>query len=820
MKKLRKMSFDEGWFRLRTTGTEIADRLWVQLGRPQVSDQAFMTYVSGVRHPDVPGLQGELLERKRAQSFPRFFVTPKTRESDRAVLSLRHSDWFRDCVHRAERSCARRFTLLHVDVHYDQAMQWHADPVTGKLWPQGPYFTVPIFAGDSGFGDIKYVWELSRYPFLIDIARAYWVTGEERYADTCLALVEDWIDTNPYLYGVNWTSALEIAVRSLAWLWAYFCCLPAAAMTPQRHFALLKALYQHGQYLERHLSFYFSPYNHLIGEATALYALGLLLPELRCAPRWKDTGWRILRQEVTKQFYADGGTVEQTTSYHHFTLGFYLLAVVLQRLNVGEMDAPMWQRLEKAMEFAMYMMQPDGTLPMIGDNDDAQAIVQDGCAPWDFRNILSLGAVLFDRPDFKRQAGAFSETAFWLVGEEGWKQYDRLAAVEPQQTSTALPHSGYYIMRTGWAADDHYLCFDCGSLADGVFPDETPSAAHGHADALSFTLSAHGQPCLVDPGFYTYNGALEWHRYFRETAAHNTIVVDGRAQAEYRGRLKWSHAPRVDLLHWGSSVVGDYVEGMHDGYTRCTPAVLHRRAVMFCKPHYWLMRDTCLGEGSHQLERYFHFAPAPVTLLEESGVVLLHTGAGKGFAVVPIEREAVTVELIQHGEAPERGWIAPQYGVKVRAPLVCYRQTTRLPVSFHTLLIPFTGQFTPGTVDVRSVGAPQMAQTVLITAQGHRDVILFSTAEGAKRFHEGWQTDSHAACVRLSQQQEVTAAFLVRGSFLSHDGRDLLRIDRMVRFAAIQMQSGQACIELSEPAEVTTTLPNPRIVMAQNSEGM
>jgi hypothetical protein len=820
IRKLQKMSFDEGWFRLRMKGIAIAERLQVQLGRVHIPDRAFMSYVSGLRHPDVPALQHELLERRRTQAFPRFFVTEKTRESDRATLSLRQSGWLHDCVSRAERSCGKHFTLLHVDVHYDEAMQWHADPVSGALWPQGPYYTVPIFAGERGYGDIKYVWEQSRFPFLIDLARAYWLTGEERYADTCLALVEDWIHANPYLHGVNWTSALEIAVRSLAWLWAYFCCLHASAMTPQRHFVLLKSLYQHGQYLERHLSFYFSPYNHLIGEATALYGLGLLFPEFRCASRWRETGWRILSQEVDKQFYADGGTVEQTTSYHHFTLGFYLFAVILQRLNVGEIDVPMWQRLEQAMAFAMYMMQPDGTLPMIGDNDDAQAIVQEGSPPWDFRYILSLGAVLFERPDFKWQAGAFSEAAFWLLGAEGWTQYDRLAPLAPPQSTIALPHSGYYIMRTGWAADDHYLCFDCGSLADGVFQDDTPSAAHGHADALSFTLSAYGQPCLVDPGFYTYNGDLAWHRYFRETAAHNTVVVDGRPQAEYRGRLKWSHAPRVTCLHWGSSAAGDYAEGMHDGYKRCIPPVTHHRAVMFCKPHYWLIRDVFSGQGEHQLERYFHFAPTTVVVQEETGTLLWHADSGKSMAVVPVEKEHITVELVHPSEAPEGGWVAPQYGVKVRAPIGRYSQTAALPVTLHTLIMPFTGEFAPATVEVLPVETPQVAQILRITTSSYCDVLLFSTVAGKKSGSAGWQTDSHTAYIRLSKEQEIIAGFIVDGSVLALDGHDLLRVDRKIRFGAILVHAGQTRIELSEPAEVVTTLPNPQLIIAPTSEGM
>src|SRR5687767_13555203 len=141
-------------------------------------------------------------------------------------------------------------------------------------------------------------------------------------------------------------------------------------------------------------------------------------------------------------------------------------------------------------------------------------------------------------------------------------------------------------------------------------------------------------------------------------------------------------------------------------------------------------------------------------------------------------------------------------------------------MTLHTLLLPYTGQFLPNTVEVVTEGTPQTAQALLVTTQEHRDVILFSAGHGATSCHTGWQTDSHAACVRLNEQQEVTAGFLVNGSILTRDGRDLLRVDRPIRFAAILVQAGQTRIELSEPAEVVTTLPHARIVIMPTLEGI
>ena len=138
----------------------------------------------------------------------------------------------------------------------------------------------------------------------------------------------------------------------------------------------------------------------------------------------------------------------------------------------------------------------------------------------------------------------------------------------------------------------------------------------------------------------------------------------------------------------------------------------------------------------------------------------------------------------------------------------------------HTLLLPLTELCSPDTVAVVPVDLPQQVQTVLITLPGRRDVIMFSKVEKEIAFYEGWCTDSHAACVRLSEQRELSAGFFINGSGFTLDGRDLLRVERRIGFGAVLVQPDQTYIELSEPVEVSTTLPNPRIIIATTSEGM
>ena len=153
---------------------------------------------------------------------------------------------------------------------------------------------------------------------------------------------------------------------------------------------------------------------------------------------------------------------------------------------------------------------------------------------------------------------------------------------------------------------------------------------------------------------------MDWHRYFRETEAHNTVVVDGRSQAEFRGRLKWSHAPRAEAHEWITLGALDYAEGSHYGYQRLAAPVTHRRTVVFLKPYYWVVRDELVGEGEHTVDRCFHFATADVIHDRTTGAVQTRSPNGRpNLAVIPVEREGVaSISLAEGRRPPADGWLS------------------------------------------------------------------------------------------------------------------------------------------------------------------
>ena len=611
-------------------------------------------------------------------------------------------------VAKADRVLRGQFSFLGIDVEFQDPIPWQQDPSTGRPWPSRFYADLSIpFCGNienrDGLGDVKYVWELNRHEFLINVAKAFYLTGDSRYARRVFQTIESWAQGNPYLQGVNWAGPLEVAVRSLSWLWAYQFVRRWQDVPAALHWEVIKAFYQHGEYLHRHLEFYSAPNNHLVGEAAALYLLGSFFPEFGQSAAWRRLAWDVLAVEPERQFYADGGSTEHSNHYHHYCLGFFVLAM-LTRLRQGEpMPEIMRQRLEAALSFSMWMTTPDGTVPRIGDGDDSRSIRFSDAPFWDFRGMLGLGAVVFHRPDMKAVAGSCSEDALWLLGPAAYETYQALPAQVPAETSRLFPDSGYVILRSGWRRDDHHLCFDVGPLGAGLNTWDVPAFSHGHADMLSLTLSAFGRPLLVDAGFYTFSGSPAWNRYCRDVQGRNTISVDGASPAKFNVAGAWSCVARPGPIHQESNGQQVVVAGSHTGFYGVQGRVAHRRAIVWNREAQWLIRDHLEGEGTHEVEVFFHFAPGTAFAQDDGRGVLISTDDGVHAMLRLLGTDPLRVEIKTGGESPDGGWIATSYGRCVPAPVVRFSDRVQLPISLTfglraSVTLPIVGDVAPASV--------------------------------------------------------------------------------------------------------------------------
>jgi hypothetical protein len=545
-----------------------------------------------------------LLEHFRSRTEPRFFGSFQDPETTVAAFKSRWPVTARQLVEKADRICEGRFDLLgYKDLSFGDPIGWQFEPLTGKRIPLLHWSKLDYLNADVA-GDKKIIWELNRHQYFMTLGQAYRLTGDERYARVFVAHLDAWMDANPPKLGINWASSLEVAFRSIAWLWAFHFFKESPSISNETFKRAWKFLYLSARHLESYLSTYFSPNTHLTGEALGLFFLGTVLPEFKEARRWRDLGAEILVEQLPIHVQSDGVYFEQSSYYHRYTTDFYLHFLLLAQANDFKLAPQVKESLLRLLDHLLYLTRPDGTTPLFGDDDGGRLAMLDVRAANDFRGTLAVGAAVFDRADYRFVAADAAEELLWLTGVNGLAKFDSIIPKEPSKTSMAFRSGGYFVMRDGWTPEANYLLFDCG-------PHGSLACGHAHADALAIDVAANGRTVLVDPGTCTYTGSRELRDWFRGSHAHNTVTIDGESSSAPNGPFSWKTTARCSLDKWVSEDRFDFVSGQHDGFTRLQDPVTVKREILFLKGDYWIIRDTIAAAREHRVEVRFLFDSEP-----------------------------------------------------------------------------------------------------------------------------------------------------------------------------------------------------------------
>jgi hypothetical protein len=750
--KLKGRSSEELLVRGTQEITALLERYRILPDSRELSDRALgRRLTSGDADPE------SLLARFRRRSGREFF--PAFADPEGTVATLRRC-WpsaERELIERADRAVDGKFDVLgYRELSFGSPVDWHLDPIAGRRAPRRHWSRIPYLRPEI-VGDHKVIWELNRHQHFALLGQAYWLTGDERYARAFASQLTSWMDANRPKVGINWASSLEVAFRSISWLWGLYFFRRSRAITPALFARALKYLYLHGRHLESYLSTYFSPNTHLTGEALGLFYLGTLLPGFKRARRWQELGWRILVDEMRRQVRADGVYFEQSTWYHRYTADFYLHALLLARANEWPVDVELTRTVQALLDHLMYVTRPDGRTPLIGDDDGGQLVRLAAAAPNDFRGTLALGAMVLQRGDYARVAGAPMPDALWTMGPLGLERFAHAGSSAPAETSVAYAESGLYVMRDGWSDEANYLVADCG--VHGAL-----SSGHSHADALSFELCAFGRALIVDPGTYTYVG--DGRNAFRSSLAHNTLVVDG-ASSSIPGLLpfKWREVAEARATAWVSQPRFDYFEGEHDGYERLASPTAHRRALLFVKGRYWVMIDRVESKASHRVDVRLQCAPGVSVAQDDAGMLTLALG----------RRATVTGLRVcafgAHGAfAVEDGWVSTVFGARVPAPLCRYVGTIPATGEIVTVMMPWRGR-QPEARAVETV--VDGGRSIVVATERGVDVVLLRDAERVRAV--GMETDARVAWLSREPGGRVVEFVLVDGSLLRVDGHEIIR---------------------------------------------
>ncbi len=741
------------------------------------TDEEFVGLIDMSRFGTAPIIAESLWLRfyKNADShFFKSFLRPDVSVAAfNAVFGVETSDHFVDA---ADNIIEGRFDLLGLkNVFVGTEIDWHREPVSGKRSPLRHWKEFEKF-GKRETGNKKIVWELNRHQHFFTLGVAFWMTGDERYAEIFARHLESWMKQNPPGIGINWSSSLEVALRAVSWIWAFNFFRNSEHFTPDLFKKALKYLYLHGRHIERYLSKYYSPNTHLTGEALGLYYIGTQLPFLTRAKQWRKLGEDILNKEITKQILPDGVYFEQSTWYQRYTADFYSHFIVLRSLAdepYYNQAADIEKRLLAAFDFLMHVTLPDGRTPIIGDDDGGRCLPLTTTEPDDFRGTLAVGAVIFNRGDQRHVSGGASEELFWLMGADGIDALSAIREIEPPAGSTEFPYGGYCVMRDGWNDTDNYLLVDCGevgSLAGG----------HGHADTLSIEMAIHGRTILVDSGTYTYHESRELRDYFRSSTAHNSLIVDQISSSMPDGTFSWKTRARAEQNSWIAEDRFDFFEGTHFGYERLIDPVTHNRSILFIKNDYWIMRDIVTAQSEHDFSLNFHF---------NRDIKPVIGGVGKWVG----DDGHRIFTFGDYGEWQQKeSWISNVHGSKMNAPFLRYISIGEGTQEFFTFMLPVDYGIEPPEVTEISLLA---GRAFIIKYAGYTDIFVYNDDAGQLIENGIFGSDFRYTWARMSEGETVPDEFvLINGSRLRIGNRDIFDMP-VAAYAAARRLNGELYVK-------------------------
>ncbi len=421
----------------------------------------------------------------------------------------------------------------------DTPPNWHANILTGTKVRQADkrWDKVRLFSTDVG--DIKTIWEASRFDWLLAFAQNAAI-GKPGALDQMNTWLNDWVQNNPAYLGPNWICGQEASIRIAHIFLSATLLGTKAALSPPLETLLLLHLrriapttaYARGQ-----------NNNHATSEAMALYVGGLWI--LHCgensehhaeARKYVRQGLRLAEERVRALIFDDGGFAQYSHVYHRLMLdSLSVMELARRQFGAPEFSSEFIKRAANASKWLRCFTNPtNGDVPNMGSNDGAWLLPIGPSAARDFRPSCALASTLFEGATAFGDASGATSLLRWLN-------------VEPL---AALPEEARPQVQIFY--DSAIAVINHGDWTVYVRLPGTKFRPH-QADALHMDVWRGGKNLLGDAGSYSY--AAEGWNYFPSTAAHNTIEFDGRDQMPRVGRFLYGR-----WLRRGDFRVGDRPE--------------------------------------------------------------------------------------------------------------------------------------------------------------------------------------------------------------------------------------------------------------------
>lgn len=390
----------------------------------------------------------------------------------------------------------------------DEPPDWHSNLLTGKqiAEPDREWWRIPDF--DPAVGDIKRIWEASRFDWMLAFAQRA-RKGDMASYERLERWLADWSARNPPYRGPNWKCGQEASMRMMH-------LAMAAVMLGQVDSAgpgLLELVRLHLRRIEPTLRYAMAQdNNHGTSEAAALFIGGswLSCKGVAGGVRWAALGRKWLENRAARLITLDGTFSQYSVTYHRVMLDTYCMVEVWRRHLGLPAFSDHWLASMQAATRWLYALTrvENGDAPNLGANDGARLLQLTDTDYRDFRPSVQLATALFRGARAYPGGGAWNQPLHWLGVDLPERVY--------KPGGLEVDDGGFGVLsRDNVLAVLRYPSFRF-----------RPS----QADALHLDLWFGGRNLLRDGGSYSYNTEPQWLNYFGGTASHNTVQFDDRDQ--------------------------------------------------------------------------------------------------------------------------------------------------------------------------------------------------------------------------------------------------------------------------------------------------
>ncbi|WP_338409724.1 alginate lyase family protein, partial [uncultured Flavobacterium sp.] len=426
-------------------------------------------------------------------------------------------------------------------------------------------------------GDIKYVWEKSRFSYLLTILR-YDYHFEEDHAAFVFSEIESWIDANPINQGPNWKCSQEISLRLFNWMYALEFYKNSKELTEERWNKIQNTIYWslHHVYQNINFSRIAVRNNHAITETLLLTLSELFFPFIPETKKWAKKGRKWLEQEVAYQVYDDGTFLQFSMNYHRVLVQLFSLGISMTESHQKPFSAVFYDKAYKSLNFLYQCLQEEnGCLPNYGANDGALFFSLSDTAFRDYRPQLNtLHRILTKEKLYEEES--INEDYNWcqpIINNSKRKQ-----PLKKQFGTVAFEKGGYFICRT----KESFTFIRCGNHKD------RPS----HADNLHLDVWIKGENVLRDSGTYKYNTTKELSDYFTGNQAHNTVMVNGQSQMIKGNRFIWYYWSQAKEAKWLETEQSYVFKGAISAFRYLNQNCTHSRTITIAKNDLkWVVED-------------------------------------------------------------------------------------------------------------------------------------------------------------------------------------------------------------------------------------